>query len=113
MATIYIETPISDPPKEEGRYIVTNGWGWFEVGYYKEYGFAEEFTDCSGLTHWLRPVDDGGCKIEAGLYGYVCFIDNEQVFVVAENIADCMDKLKEISNGKSYKIDIHKSIMVI
>lgn len=54
--TIYITTPIEVKPEKEGRYIATNGLGWFEVNYNDHYEFHEEFTDCSGLTHWLRPL---------------------------------------------------------
>lgn len=57
MSKLYEETPISQPPKEDGRYIVTNGNGWFEVSYDEHYSFHEEFTDCSGITHYLRPVE--------------------------------------------------------
>jgi hypothetical protein len=55
---IYIEVPAAERlPEKEGRYIVSNGLGWFEVNYSKQFSFHEEFTDCSGVTHWLEPVE--------------------------------------------------------
>lgn len=52
----FVKTDININPLKEGRYIVTNGRGWFEVNWDEHYGFHEEFTDCSGLTHYLRPT---------------------------------------------------------
>lgn len=63
---IYVETPISEKPEKEGRYIVNNGLGFFEVSWNEHYGFHEEFTDCSGLTYWLKPVE--GADVEQELY---------------------------------------------
>lgn len=55
---IYIEVPVAEKlPEKEGRYIVSNGLGWFEVNYCKQFSFHEEFTDCSGVTHWLEAVE--------------------------------------------------------
>lgn len=55
---IYIEVSVWERwPEKEGRYIVSNGLGWFEVNYSKQFSFHEEFTDCSGVTHWLEPVE--------------------------------------------------------
>jgi hypothetical protein len=55
---IYIEVPVAERlPDKEGRYIVSNGLGWFEVNYSKQFSFHEEFTDCSGVTHWIEPVE--------------------------------------------------------
>ena len=44
-------------PKEEGRYIVSNGLTWFEVSYCKEFSFHEEFTDCSDVEVWLEEIE--------------------------------------------------------
>lgn len=56
--TIDIEV---EEPTDEGCYIVL----WCEdetvlsaahVVYDKHYSFHEENTDCSGITHWLKPI---------------------------------------------------------
>lgn len=56
--TIYRKVLVSERvPSKEGRYIVSNGLGWFEVSYSKDFSFHEEFTDCSGVESWLEPVE--------------------------------------------------------
>jgi hypothetical protein len=81
---IYIEAPVSERlPEKEGRYIVSNGLGWFEVNYSKQFSFHEEFTDCSGVTHWLEPVEvPNHEEIETGKG----FMKNE-MFVIGYNRA--------------------------
>lgn len=55
--TLYTLTPIDQTEGlEDGNYVVTNGLAFFEVSYCKQFSFHEEFTDCSGLTHYLRPI---------------------------------------------------------
>jgi len=47
--------------------------------------------------------------------GYVCHIGKERVFIIAENIAQAMDKMEEIA-GESvfgYSMESHSSIRVI
>lgn len=55
--TLFQLVPISEKPSKEDRYVVTNGLGLFEVQWDEQYGFHAEFTDCSELTHYLRPLD--------------------------------------------------------
>lgn len=65
---LYALTPIDQTEGlEDGRYIVTNGIGKFEVNYDSHYGFHEEFTDCSGLEFYLRPLPPGTQTIEPGM----------------------------------------------
>lgn len=67
MNRIYIETPIDQTEGlEDGRYTVTNGVAFFDVQYDKHYGFHEEFTDCSVLTHYLRPLPIGTRILQPG-----------------------------------------------
>jgi hypothetical protein len=54
---ILIPVDVKTPPTEEGRYLVSNGLGKFEVNYNEEYGFHDEFTDCSLITHWYKPIE--------------------------------------------------------
>lgn len=45
-------------PDFEGMYMVINAdLAMFQATYDKEYSFHEEFTDCSGVTHWLEPIE--------------------------------------------------------
>ena len=55
---LYLLTPVEIQPENEGRYVVKTDDGFFEVNYNERYGFHEEFTDCSGVTHWLRLVSE-------------------------------------------------------
>ena len=56
----YIEVSVSDRlPDKEGTYICIFSSGEaMSIPYWKEYSFALEFTDCSGITHWLEEVLD-------------------------------------------------------
>lgn len=45
--------------------------------------------------------------------GYSAFIGKEKVFVVADNIAEALDKLEEISDGEGVSMDSHGSIRFI
>ena len=67
MSRIYIETPIDQTEGlPDGRYIVCNDIGKFEVNYDSHFDFHEEFTDCSGLTHYLRPLPAGTKLLQPG-----------------------------------------------
>jgi hypothetical protein len=50
-----------------------------------------------------------------GHSGYVCHIGKERVFIIAENIAQAMDKMKEIAGDSvfGYSMESHSSIRVI
>ena len=47
--------------------------------------------------------------------GYVCHIGKERVFIIAEDIAQSMDKMKEIAGDSifGYSMESHSSIRVI
>ena len=47
--------------------------------------------------------------------GYVCHIGKERVFIIAENIAQAMDKMEEIASDSifGYSMESHSSIRVI
>ena len=47
--------------------------------------------------------------------GYVCYIGKERVFIIAENIAQAMDKMEEIVGDSiiGYSMESHSSIRVI
>ena len=47
--------------------------------------------------------------------GYICHIGKERVFIIAENIAQAMDKMEEISGNSvfGYSIESHSSVKVI
>ena len=47
--------------------------------------------------------------------GYVCHIGKERVFIIAENIAQAMDKMEEIAGDSvfGYSMESHSSIRVI
>lgn len=55
---VFALTPVANEPIKTGLYIVTNGVGFFEVQYDSQYKFHEEFTDCSGVTHYLNPTPE-------------------------------------------------------
>jgi hypothetical protein len=44
--------------------------------------------------------------------GYVCSIEGEKIIVVAINIADCMEQLEIMANGKKYQMETHSSMPV-
>ena len=44
--------------------------------------------------------------------GYWCSLAGDDVFIIAENIADLFDKLEMIANGRRYEMMKHKSIPV-
>lgn len=46
-------------------------------------------------------------------FGYVCKIDEESRFIIAENISDCMDKMQILYPGKKHSMGSHASIPVI
>lgn len=47
--------------------------------------------------------------------GYICHIGKERVFIIAENIAQAMDKMEEIAGDSvfGYSMESHSSIRVI
>lgn len=63
---VYVPVSSSIEPEKEGRYIVSNGLVWFEVNWDKEFGFHEEFTDCPGITTWLKETELCVCGCDGG-----------------------------------------------
>lgn len=47
--------------------------------------------------------------------GYICHIGKERVFIIAENVAQAMDKMEEIAEDSvfGYSMESHSSIRVI
>lgn len=75
--TIFLPTPITETDSlPEGNYIVTNGLGWFQVQYDNQFGFYQEFTDCSGLTSYLRPVSRKDYNAEIARKAMEYYVDN-------------------------------------
>ncbi len=52
---------------------------------------------------------------DANHSGYICHIGKERVFIIAENIAQAMDKMEEIAGDSvfGYSMEGHSSIRVI
>lgn len=45
--------------------------------------------------------------------GYLCQVGGTMCFVLAENVADAMDRLERTSKGEDYRMTIHHSIPVV
>lgn len=59
---VYRKVNVSESPKKGGNYhcIFFGGTDYESmctVQYDKKFGFHEEFTDCTGITHWLKAVE--------------------------------------------------------
>lgn len=97
--TVYVKRHHSkgEFPDKEGRYLVSNGLGWFEVSYSKLYGFHEEFTDCSGIDTWLEevviPSDQDMISIESTYY------HDPESFVDGANYI--LNQLEQKKNGNT------------
>ena len=66
METIYRKLAISEEPKHNGNYHCIFPEGQiFTIPFLKEYGFHEEFTDCSGITHYLEEIPDPTAQLKA------------------------------------------------
>ena len=66
METIYKKVAISEDPKHNGNYHCIFPEGHiFTIPFLKEYGFHEEFTDCSGITHYLEEIPDPTAQLKA------------------------------------------------
>jgi hypothetical protein len=60
MKTKFIKVAVSEKlPEEEGNYHCVFPEGQiFTIPFSKDFGFHEEFTDCSGITHYLIEIPD-------------------------------------------------------
>ena len=66
METIYRKVAVSEEPKHNGNYHCIFPEGHiFTIPFLKEYGFHEEFTDCSGITHYLEEISDTTAQLQA------------------------------------------------
>ena len=66
MGTLYRKVAISEEPKHNGNYHCIFPEGQiFTIPFLKEYGFHEEFTDCSGITHYLEEIPDPTIQLQA------------------------------------------------
>ena len=66
METIYRKVAVSEEPKHSGNYHCIFPEGHiFTIPFLKEYGFHEEFTDCSGITHYLEEIPDPTAQLQA------------------------------------------------
>ena len=66
MGTIYRKVAISEEPKHNGNYHCIFPEGQiFTIPFLKEYGFHDEFTDCSGITHYLEEIPDPTAQLQA------------------------------------------------
>ena len=66
METIYRKVAISEEPKHNGNYHCIFPEGQiFTIPFLKEYGFHDEFTDCSGITHYLEEIPDPTAQLKA------------------------------------------------
>ena len=66
MGTIYKKVAISEEPKHNGNYHCIFPEGHiFTIPFLKEYGFHDEFTDCSGITHYLEEIPDPTAQLQA------------------------------------------------
>jgi hypothetical protein len=56
--TIFRKVSVTDRlPEKEGIYVVKNDQSYFEAIFDHNYSFHGEFTDCSGVTHWLEEIE--------------------------------------------------------
>ena len=66
MDIFYRKVAISEEPKHNGNYHCIFPEGHiFTIPFLKEYGFHEEFTDCSGITHYLEEIPDTTTQLQA------------------------------------------------
>ena len=66
METLYRKVAVSEEPKHNGNYHCIFPEGHiFTIPFLKEYGFHDEFTDCSGITHYLEEISDPTAQIKA------------------------------------------------
>ena len=66
METLYRKVAKSEEPKYNGNYHCIFPEGHiFTIPFLKEYGFHDEFTDCSGITHYLEEIHDPTIQLQA------------------------------------------------
>ena len=103
METIYRKVAVSEEPKHNGNYHCIFPEGHiFTIPFLKEYGFHEEFTDCSGITHYLEEIPDPTIQLQA---------DKAELLEALENLTeygstgeDAVEMKREIE----YLIQKHK-----
>ena len=92
MGTVYRKVAVSEEPKHNGNYHCIFPEGHiFTIPFLKEYGFHEEFTDCSGITHYLEEIPDNTVvieKMEAEKKELVSFLEKLYVKIENDNTID-------------------------
>ena len=77
METLYRKVAISEEPKHNGNYHCIFPEGQiFTIPFLKEYGFHDEFTDCSGITHYLEEIPDPTAQLKADKAELLEALDN-------------------------------------
>ena len=63
---LYRKVAVSEEPKHNGNYHCIFPEGQiFTIPFLKEYGFHDEFTDCSGITHYLEEIPNPTTQLQA------------------------------------------------
>jgi len=77
METLYRKVAASKEPKHNGNYHCIFPEGQiFTIPFLKEYGFHDEFTDCSGITHYLEEIPDTIAQLKADKAELLEALDN-------------------------------------
>lgn len=99
MNKLFILTPIDQTEGlEECRYIVKNDYGMFEVSFDNKYQFNEEFTDCSDLTHYLRPLPEGTVAVPHDL-----LMEIKGTLTAIAGVSNCNGS-RQLANGLLTKL---------
>ena len=101
MEILYRKVAVSEEPKHNGNYHCIFPEGQiFTIPFLKEYGFHEEFTDCSGITHYLEEIPDPTIQLQA---------DKAELLESLEKVTDLLEVgFPEISAVKESKSLIQK-----
>lgn len=78
----------------------------------EENGYEEFVTKGSGFSHTIVEAMERYERDKKGGYGYLCSIEGEKIFVVAVNVADCLDQLEKLATGKNYQMETHSSVPI-
>ena len=101
MKTLYRKVAVSEEPKHNGNYHCIFPEGQIlTIPFLKEYGFHEEFIDCSGITHYLEEIPDTIAQLKA---------DKAELLEALEKVTDLLEVgFPEISAVKESKSLIQK-----
>ena len=91
METLYRKVAASKEPKHNGNYHCIFPEGQiFTIPFLKEYGFHDEFTDCSGITHYLEEIPDPTAKLKA---------DKAELLELRSTIEEFRDKANQSADN--------------